>query len=819
MKVTNIVSGSHGVTVGDEDLASPTSIFLKRQVVVANFLPLHTARDKTTGKWCFEWDEDSLLLQMKDGFSPEIEVVYVGSLKVDVDAEEQEEVSQELLEEFKCIPTFLAPHLQRSFYHGFCKRHLWPLFHYMLPISAAQGELFDKSLFGAYISANRIFADKAVEAMNSDEDYIWIHDYHLMLLPILLRKRLSQVKLGFFLHSPFPSSEIYKTLPVRDQLLKGLLNADVIGFQTFDYARHFLSCCSRLLGLDYKFKHGYIGIEYFGRIVSIKIAPVGVHVGRLEKLLKCPTTIAKVQEIKQRFKGKTLFLGIDDMDIFKGMSLKLLAFEFMLQRNQNLRGKMVLIQIANPPRTVGKNVMETRSEVISIVERINSVYGSPGYEPVVFMDYSIPYHMKIAYYVMADCCIVNAVRDGMNLVPYEYVVCRQGTEEIDRHRGINMVRCTSTLIVSEFIGCSPSLSGAIKVNPWSLQDVADALYHASELSENVRQLHHEKHYRYVISHHVAYWVQSFLQELERACQGNCNQKYYCLGIGLNFRVVSLSPDFRKLSVDELVSSYKRTNRRAIFLDYDGTIMPAGSACKIPSTRLISILNDLCTDPQNTVFIVSGRERTALGEWFCSCTNLGIAAEHGYFIRWNVDSDWESSPPFGVSFEWRNTVERVMKSYTEATDGSFIESKESALVWNYQDADFEFGSCQAKELSSHLESLLANDPVVVRRGHYIVEVIPQGVGKGRAVDKILGQLVANGKPPELIICVGNDRSDEDMFQSINNATKKESSTAAPEVFACTVGQKPSSAKYYIDETSDVLLLLKALVQSQNKIVSP
>lgn len=637
MNFTDVASSSDGATVRDKDSYVPTSPLPQRQIIVANFLPLHTFRDHTTQNWCFEWDKDSLLLQMKDSFSSETEVVYVGRLKVDIDLEEQEAVSQKLLEEFRCLPTFLCPHLQKNFYHGFCKRQIWPLFHYLVPICAGQGELYDQNSFRAYISANRIFTDKVMEAMNSDEDYVWVHDYHLMLLPTLIRKRLTHVKIGFFLHSPFPSSEIYKTLPVRDQLLQGLLNADLIGFHTFGYARHFLSCCHRLLGLNYKFKHGYIGIDYFGRVVSIKIAPMGVHVGRLEKLLNCPSTFAKVQEIEQKFKEKIIFLGVDDMDIFKGISLKLLAFELLLQRNENLRGNIILVQIANPPRTMGKDVTEMRNEVISIVKRINLEYGSPGYEPVVFIDYSISPHEKIAYYVVADCCIINAVRDGMNLVPYEYVVCRQGTKEIDSLRGINEAsersrQHTSTLILSEFMGCSPSLSGAIRVNPWSLQDVADALCHARHMPDYVRQLHHQKHYRYISTHDIAYWVQSFSNELERACKVNSNQIYYRLGMGLSFRVVSLSPDFRKLSISEVVSFYERSHGRAIFLDYDGTIIPESSASKIPSRTLISILNGLSTNPRNTVFIISGRGRTALGEWFSSCTNLGIAAEHGYFIR-------------------------------------------------------------------------------------------------------------------------------------------------------------------------------------------
>ncbi|XP_073014324.1 probable alpha,alpha-trehalose-phosphate synthase [UDP-forming] 9 isoform X2 [Typha latifolia] len=724
MTVPGIATDIDGGTCSDEDPNGSTPVAPDRKVIVSNFLPVNCLKDQITGQWSFTMDEDSLLLQLKDGFSSDSEVIYVGNLKVDVEPGEQEEVAQKLLKEHRCIPTFLSSDLQKKFYHGFCKQKLWPLFHYMLPNCLEKGVLFDRSLFQAYVCANKMFADKVMEAINSDDDYVWIHDYHLMLLPTFLRKRLNLIKLGFFLHSPFPSSEIFRTLPVRDVILKALLNADLIGFQTFDYARHFLSCCSRMLGLKYESKRGYICLEYFGRTVSIKILPVGVHLGRLESVLKLPDTVTKVQEIEQQFKGRMLLLSVDDMDIFKGISLKLLGLELLLERNPKLRGKIVLVQIVNPARSTGKDVKEAEDEATSVAERINLKYAVASYNPVVLVQKSVPFYEKVAYYTAAECCIVNAVRDGMNLVPYEYIVCRQGNKEIDRCRGTDRQSIhTSTIIVSEFVGCSPSLSGAFRVNPWSVEDVTDALHQAIDLTESERQLRHEKHYRYVSSHHVAYWAHSFAQDLKRACKDHYSRRCWAIGLGLSFRVIALSPGFRKLSADHIVSSYKKASRRAIFLDYDGTLMPDASINKTPSAEIISVLNSLCSDPKSTIFIVSGRGRTSLGEWFASCQALGVAAEHGYFIRWNKVSEWETSSVI-VNSRWKRIAEPVLKLYTETTDGSSIEVKESALVWHHQYADHDFGSCQAKELVDHLESVLANEPVVVKRGQHIVEVKPQ-----------------------------------------------------------------------------------------------
>ena len=634
MTVPGIISDGDGNGSNDEDSDIFSSKCREKKIIVANFLPLLAQKDLNTGRWCFSFDEDALLLQMKDGFSSETDVVYVGSLKVDVDTSEQEEVAERLLAEFNCVPTFLPPDLQKKFYHGFCKQYLWPLFHYMLPMSPEHCNRFDRFLWQAYVSANKIFADKVMEVINPEEDYVWIHDYHLMILPTFLRKRFYRVKLGFFLHSPFPSSEIYRTLPVRDDILKALLNADLVGFHTFDYARHFLSCCSRMLGLNYESKRGHIGLEYFGRTVYVKILPVGIHMGQHESTLNLPSTSIKVKEIQEQFKGKKIILGVDDMDIFKGLSLKLLAMEHLLQHYEELRGELVLVQIVNPARSTGKDVQEAKRETYAITERINANFGFPGYEPVVLIDHPVPFYEKTAYYALAECCIVNAVRDGMNLMPYNYIVCRQGTPKIDEALGITSGSSrTSTLVVSEFIGCSPSLSGAIRVNPWDIDAVADALNIAITMPGLEKQLRHEKHYRYVSSHDVAYWARSFMQDLERACKDHYSKRCWSIGFGLSFRIVALSPNFRKLSLDHIVKAYKRVNRRAIFLDYDGTVVPQSSIVKTPSPEVISVLNDLCNDPKNTVFIVSGRGKNSLSDWFAQCQNLGIAAEHGYFIRY------------------------------------------------------------------------------------------------------------------------------------------------------------------------------------------
>ncbi|KAL3333087.1 hypothetical protein AABB24_033252 [Solanum stoloniferum] len=787
-----------------------------RMIVVANQLPLKAKRRPDNKGWSFSWNEDSLLLRLKDGLPEDMEVLFVGSLSVDVDPIEQDDVSSYLLDKFRCVPTFLPPNIVEKYYEGFCKRHLWPLFHYMLPFSPDHGGRFDRSMWEAYVSANKMFSQKVVEVLNPEDDFVWIHDYHLMVLPTFLRRRFNRLRIGFFLHSPFPSSEIYRTLPVREEILKALLCSDLVGFHTFDYARHFLSCCSRMLGLEYQSKRGYIGLEYYGRTVGIKIMPVGIHMGHIESMKKIADKELKFKELKQQFEGKTVLLGVDDLDIFKGINLKLLAMEHMLKQHPSWQGQAVLVQIANPMRGKGIDLEEIQAEIQESCKRINKQFGKPGYEPIVYIDRSVSSSERMAYYSVAECVVVTAVRDGMNLTPYEYIVCRQGVSGAETDSGVGGPD-KSMLVVSEFIGCSPSLSGAIRINPWNVEATAEAMNEAVSMAEQEKQLRHEKHYRYVSTHDVAYWSRSFLQDMERTCADHFRKRCYGIGLGFGFRVVSLDPNFRKLSIDDIVNAYIKSKSRAIFLDYDGTVMPQNSIIKSPSANVISILNKLSGDPNNTVFIVSGRGRESLTKWFSPCRKLGLAAEHGYFLRWEREQKWEVCSQTS-DFGWMQLAEPVMQSYTDATDGSCIERKESAIVWQYRDADSGFGFSQAKEMLDHLESVLANEPVAVKSGQHIVEVKPQGVTKGLVAEKVFTSLAVKRKLADFVLCIGDDRSDEDMFEIIGDALSRNIISYDAKVFACTVGQKPSKAKYYLDDTSEVVLMLDSLADATDTPVT-
>lgn len=814
------IGGTRNFSRGSLD--SSDGLRQQRLIVVCNHLPVRTKG--SPGCWDFEWDEDALVAQAKDGItnSDDYEVVYVGSLTVEIDPSEQEKVTSELKRLYNCSPVYLGTELKEKYYKGFCKLQLWPLFHYVLPMSPSSSGRFDADLWQAYVKANKVFTEKVIEESASDTDYVWIHDYHLLVLPSLLRKRFNRIRCGVFLHSPFPSSEIFRTFPKREEILRSLLNSDLIGFHTFDYARHFLSCCSRMLGLEHETSRGSITLDYYGRTVGIKIMPTGVNPRRLLSGFDWPEFKWRRGELTSQYSGKTVLIGVDDMDMFKGIELKLQAFERVLEHHPEFRGNLVLIQITNAPRTSGKDIAELHEYVLNLAQRINRKYGQPNYEPVQYLERHVPLHERMAFYSIADCAVVSATRDGMNLVPYEYVVCRQGPDSDEESKRASM------LVVSEFVGCSPSLSGAIRVNPWSIENMADGMYRAIKMPLEHKQLRHDKHWRYVSHHTVAYWAMSYMSELVRVTKNHVTMKCYGLGLGLDtFRMVALDANFRKLEDWTVLSAYQSvSNCRLFLLDYDGTLVSQNSISLAPSEHVLQVLTALAQDPANKMFLFSARTRQEMESWFSSVPSLGLIAENGFYYRAPASLNWEMLLPT-ADLSWKKMALPILQQYQESTDGSSIETKETALVWHYRDADPDFGNWQAKELLDHLEDVLSNKPVEVVGQQYMVEIKPQGVSKGHCVEKILGGTpmrsarvaavaASAGAPPpvptplivpEFVLCVGDDRSDEEMFQ-------KAESVLAPvcnaEIFACTVGQKPSKAPFYLNDPADVLKLLSRLV---------
>eukprot|EP00178_Gracilaria_changii_P016566 TRINITY_DN47789_c0_g1_i1.p1 TRINITY_DN47789_c0_g1~~TRINITY_DN47789_c0_g1_i1.p1 ORF type:complete len:1001 (-),score=112.83 TRINITY_DN47789_c0_g1_i1:3275-6277(-) len=771
-------------------------------VIIALYrLPIHAEHDHSGG-WSFSWDDDALYLTstgLRRGLEQrKIKPLFVGILNVPepVPESERDEVADTLLSQFNCVPIFLSPNVQRMFYQGFCKTVLWPLFHMMNTVTGTDRKTnrFDDFAWRAYQKVNRMFAEEIVN--HYEGHLIWVHDYHLMLLPHQLRIKISGVKVGFYLHIPWPSSELFRMLPVRNALLKGLLSSTVLGFHLFDYARHFLSCCVRLLNLEHEAKRGNLGIEFEGRHVTIRVSHIGVDPERFRDKLCMPLVRQRIAEYETRYASKIVLAAVDDLDVIKGIALKLIAFEYYLKTAPHLRSKVVLIQVALPKTArVDESV---RSEIRELVSSINNEFGSGDDNPVVYIEESISFEERIAIYSACDAMLLTPIRDGLNLIPYEYLVATPDSY--------------GQLILSEFTGCSRALSSAVRVNPWDVHEVRDAIDNVIQMSSSTSgQIlrKHEADRKYVEGHSSAVWAQSFLRDLSEAEEQV--QEVVRLGLqrGRGFRRLEFH-GFKQLNSREVVKSFRDSKSKLFLFDYDGTLTSIESETSNmahkwarPTEDVLRNLDLLARQENCTVIILSGRDTETEGFQLPQMEWLGIAAEHGFYYRKPGSNEWETTAP-DSDLTWIEVVKNLMQVYTERTDGSYIEEKSAGLVWHYLAADPEFGNWQSKEMHDHIEVLTTPFDVQVVNGQGWLQVRMASVNKGTMVRRILDDL---GETPDFILCCGDDRTDEDMFEVLS----KEVAATDSKLYTTTVGVKPSNARYYLRSVADVAMLIENIIE--------
>ncbi|PON98538.1 Trehalose-phosphatase [Trema orientale] len=710
----------------------------QRLLVVANRLPVSAVR-KGVDVWHLEISAGGLvsaLLGVK-----EFEARWIGWAGVNVPDEVGQEALTKALAEKRCIPVFLDEEIVHQYYNGYCNNILWPLFHYLgLPQEdrLATTRSF-QSQFAAYKKANQMFAD-VVNKHYEEGDVVWCHDYHLMFLPKCLKEYNSSMKVGWFLHTPFPSSEIHRTLPSRSELLRSVLAADLVGFHTYDYARHFVSACTRILGLEGTPE----GVEDQGRLTRVAAFPIGIDSDRFIRALELPPVQDHIRELKERFAGRK----VNDLFSLPGIPQKILAFEKFLEENQAWRDKVVLLQIAVPTRTDVPEYQKLTSQVHEIVGRINGRFGTLTAVPIHHLDRSLDFHALCALYAVTDVALVTSVRDGMNLVSYEFVACQ------DAKRGV--------LILSEFAGAAQSLgAGAILVNPWNITEVANAIGQALDMRPDEREKRHKHNFMHVTTHTAQEWAEIFVSELNDTV------------VEAEIRTREAKPPFRN---NEAIKGYLRSNNRLLILGFNATLTEPvdtpgrrGDQIKEMDLKLHPQLKDplreLCSDPKTTIVVLSGSDRKVLDDNFQEF-DMWLAAENGMFLR-HTEGDWMTTMPEHLNMEWVDSVKHVFEYFTERTPRSHFYQRDTSLVWNYKYADIEFGRLQARDMLQHLwTGPISNASVDVVQGSRSVEVRAVGVTKGAAIDRILGEIVHSKcmtTPIDYVLCIGHFLGkDEDVY---------------------------------------------------------
>ncbi|KAJ1922999.1 Trehalose-6-P synthase/phosphatase complex subunit [Tieghemiomyces parasiticus] len=685
--------------------------------------------------------------------------LFIGTLGTDTDDWDpatQHAVADRLYSRYSTFPVYVTQAEIEGHYNQFCKQALWPMFHYILP-EYPKSMGWEKEAWEACLAVHRHFAD-AVVAVYQEGDVVWINDYHLMLLPGMLRQRLPSCKIGFFLHVPFPSSEVFRCLHVRKEILRGLLGADLIGFQTFSFARHFAHTCSRILSCE----TSPTGIHLPNSDVAVGIFPIGIDPVALERKKNQPEVQDMARFLRDKYAGRKVIIGRDKLDHVKGVRQKLLAFENFLARYPEWRGKVVLIQIALS--TAEAN--ETQSHVSDVVARINSRFGSISYQPVVFLHQDIAFDQYLALLTFADVFINTSLRDGMNLTSHEYIICQETSH--------------NPLIISEFAGTYGLLgAAALRVNPWDATETAEAMREALTMSEEERTVRWRELYRNVTTNTSRTWVESFVDDLEKTHDDTFHRYGGAATTLPKLRPAEdILPGFREapgrrlllLNYDSLMESYGQFGDPATTNDPEQPSPSDGATrrdnapvCRGHAGRVATVLRRLTSDPRNLVYVLSGRTKASLDRRLGDVPQLGLTAENGCFVRSPGRTTWEDHVP-NEDMAWREPVREILEYYQERTPGSWLEQKDVALVWHYRSAaNPSYGAWQAGECQNHIDDALAPSyPIHVIPGSKSLEVTLKGTTKATVVQRILDAI----HPPDevgYVLAIGCDRGDEEMFR--------------------------------------------------------
>ncbi|QLG43965.1 bifunctional alpha,alpha-trehalose-phosphate synthase (UDP-forming)/trehalose-phosphatase [Costertonia aggregata] len=646
-----------------------------------------------------------------------------------------------------------------GFYYGFSNRTIWPLFHYFLEYSE-----FELASWDIYKKVNQKFADAILEKA-TDDDTIWVHDYQLMLVPQMVREKRPDISIGFFLHIPFPSYEIFRTMPWRKEVLSGLLGADLIGFHTYDYERHFLSSVRRLLGLDVSFNDIYLD----DRTIKVDSFPMGIDYKKFSDAAKEHAQRSEEQksELQKRLdthKKSTpdakFFLSIDRLDYSKGIAKRLNAFEYFLNKYPQYKEKVRLIILAVPSRSNVPQYQLLKKEIDELVGRINGELSTVSWTPIWYFYRSMPFENLIDLYTTCDIAWLTPIRDGMNLVAKEYIATR--TDK------------TGVLILSEMAGSANEMNESILINPNNFEQIADALNQAITMPKAEQQNRNSILQKRLERYNVEKWANDFMTSLRNQKEGNTTY-------------VS-----RKLSVDlmnTITKDFGKSNKRLLFIDYDGTLAgfhndPQKAS---PDAELYELLDQISNRENTDMYLISGRDKETFTKWFLP-KKYNMIVEHGVWISQNGE---EFRMLENVKKDWMEKIHPVLESFVDRTPGSFIEEKNYSLAWHYRNTDPDFGQKRATELNTVLTSLIANDDLSVLNGNKVMEIKSSNVNKGRAAMRIYAE-----DAYDFVFAIGDDWTDEFMFQELPESA-----------VTIKVGRQKTQAKYYVDSIKNVRDLLK------------
>lgn len=727
---------------------------MSRFLFVSNRLPISVSKEN--GELHFESSVGGLATGLSS-FYKERDSLWIGWPGLpaeELTEEEKIEITERLQEEF-CYPVFLSEDDIDNYYHGFCNKTIWPLFHYFHLYTH-----YDTELWKAYERVNQTFHSE-VTRFAEPGDTVWVHDYHLMLLPRLIRRTIPDSGIGFFLHIPFPSFELFRLLPWREEILEGLLGADLVGFHMYEYVQHFLDSTRRLLGYD----HTLGEIRVNNRLVRADTFPMGIDFEHYHQGADDIEVQEEIQEVLDKIGDRRLILSVDRLDYTKGIIHRLDAFDLFLEQNPEYHDKVVMVLVAAPSRTGVDQYQQLKQEVDECIGQINGKHGEMGWVPIWYFYKTFPYKPLRALYQVAEVALITPLRDGMNLIAKEFVASKVAGEGV--------------LILSEMAGASQELVEALVVNPNDTQRVADAIKEALEMDIPEEVVRNRAMQERLKRYDVNRWANDFVARLRD--------------------VKSHQQDFVIQAMtgrdeEEILNAYATADSRLIFLDYDGTLVsfvdkPEDAK---PDAALKDLITQLTEPAQNEVCIISGRGKQILTDWLGDL-DVNLIAEHGVWIR-ERGGDWQMIEP--LDDDWKEDIRPILELYRDRTPGASIEEKSLALAWHFRRADSELATMRAHELKNTLIELTASLDLDVLEGSKVIEVKNAGVNKGRAALRY-----HNRQDWGFVLAFGDDWTDEDIFEALPD-----------DAYTIKVRLQSSKARFNVETSEDVRELLRRLVDT-------
>jgi trehalose 6-phosphate synthase/phosphatase len=665
----------------------------RRLIVVSNRLPFQLL--EKDGKVVLKESDGGLVSALKSFYERQdeenqfTEKWWIGSAEFPEKRWNKYLTQGESVASFRVDPIFINSKIYNSFYNGFCNATLWPLFHYFPSFVE-----FDEETFKCYDTVNKTFADKLVPFLRPN-DILWIHDYQLMLLPGMIRERLPDATIGFFLHVPFPSFEVFRMLhrPWKEKIVSGLLGADLIGFHTHEYVQHFLKTVQMVSGHDHQFRTIFLK----DRVVKADLFPLGIDFEKFNNSASAPEVLALKESIRANFIDKKIIFSVDRLDYTKGITHRLSGFERFLELHPEWRGQVIFILVVVPSRQVISKYNERKKLIEEQIGRINGRYSTLNWQPIVYRYNHLSFHELCALYQVADAGLITPLRDGMNLVAKEYVASQTD-------HGV--------LILSELAGAANEMGEALLVNPMDREEVSQSILTAltMPLDDQLQKMHALQ--KRLKDYTVLHWVDDFLKQLDETKEHQRSQQT---------RQVT-----GKVSLS-IATKFRQANKRHIFLDYDGTLVPFSKHPKhaIPGKDLVNLLTMLAADPGTDITIISGRDHEFLEEWFHHLP-INLVAEHGAAMKmkdgvWKLESEPDQS--------WKPIIKSVLELYEQRSPGSFVEEKKHTLAWHYRNVDPELGFIRSRELLDNLHHMIRNAHLQVIDGNKVIEVREAGVDKG------------------------------------------------------------------------------------------